>query len=599
MSGKPDSTDSLNQRRRRAVEMRIAGTKLADIAREVKLTSPTIIAAHKAWQKGGWEAVDVRRRGRPKSGASALTDTEKDRLRLLIDQPPNAKTGLWSHQAVRHWLTQARRIELSPSSITTLLDRWHYCPPNRFSTARTAAADSDLGRWMQTHYKAIVAESRSRGAAVYWLGRQAASAQQPGLIYVHSPRGKHFWLPQAGASDVEHLLDFLDRLHRLAEQPLTLIVNDVAISQIPQVADWLAGLNDRIRLYEPLAALEHTERAPKAAPFEKDKTPTARSTPPQPRQSEFTSSTYHSTHSGNSMNLSHLQRLEAESIHIMREVVAETTNPVMLYAIGKDSNVMLHLAHKAFFPAPLPFPLLHIDTGWKFRALIDFRDELAKKKNLELIVHTNADGVAKGVNPFSHGSALHTDIMKTEALRQALEKHRFDAAFGGARRDEEASRAKERVFSFRDAQHRWDPKNQRPELWNLYNSKVNQGESIRVFPLSNWTELDIWHYIYREKIALPSLYQSAERPVVERDGKLIMVDDDRLPLNAGEVPQLRHVRFRTTGCYPLTGALESEATDIPEIMEELLHATTSERLGRTFDSDPNASMERKKQEGYF
>jgi len=298
-------------------------------------------------------------------------------------------------------------------------------------------------------------------------------------------------------------------------------------------------------------------------------------------------------------DLTHLDRLEAESIHIMREVAAECEKPVMLYSVGKDSSVMLHLALKAFYPSKPPFPLMHVDTTWKFREMIHFRDETAKKHGLELIVHINEEGVRDGVGPFSHGSAVHTDIMKTQSLKQALDKHKFDAAFGGARRDEEKSRAKERVFSFRSGQHRWDPKNQRPELWNLYNTRVHKGESMRVFPLSNWTELDIWQYIYRENIDIPSLYLSAKRPVVERDGVLIMVDDDRMPLEPGEVPMEKMVRFRTLGCYPLTGAVESEAATLPDVIQEMLLTTTSERQGRVIDSDAGASMEQKKQEGYF
>ncbi len=297
--------------------------------------------------------------------------------------------------------------------------------------------------------------------------------------------------------------------------------------------------------------------------------------------------------------LGHLQRLEAESVHILREVVAEAVNPVMLYSIGKDSSVMLHLARKAFFPAPPPFPLLHVDTTWKFRDMYAFRDRVAAEPGMELLVHVNPEGLDKGINPFVHGSAIHTDLMKTQALKQALEKHRFDAAFGGARRDEEKSRAKERICSFRTAQHRWDPKNQRPELWQLYNLRKHEGESIRVFPLSNWTELDVWQYIYLEGIAVVPLYFAKERPVVERAGALIMVDDGRMPLLDGEAPQMRRVRFRTLGCYPLTGAIESGAHTLPEIIQEMLLARISERQGRVIDKDQGASMEKKKQEGYF
>jgi len=296
---------------------------------------------------------------------------------------------------------------------------------------------------------------------------------------------------------------------------------------------------------------------------------------------------------------SYLRQLEAESIYIMREVAAEFRNPVMLYSIGKDSAVLLHLAMKAFYPGKPPFPLLHVDTTWKFKEMIAFRDAEAERLGIDLMVHINEEGVRNGISPISHGSALHTDIMKTEALKQAFALHGFDAAFGGARRDEEKSRAKERVYSFRNASHNWDPKRQRPELWHLANTKVNPGESMRVFPLSNWTELDVWTYIYLEDIPVVPLYFAKERPVVERDGTLIMVDDDRLPIEEGEVPQMRKVRFRTLGCYPLTGAIESDATTLPEIIEELIASRHSERQGRVIDHDQVGSMEKKKQEGYF
>lgn len=300
-----------------------------------------------------------------------------------------------------------------------------------------------------------------------------------------------------------------------------------------------------------------------------------------------------------SIKLTHLQQLEAESIHIIREVAAEFSNPVMLYSIGKDSAVMLHLARKAFYPARPPFPLLHVDTTWKFREMIEFRDRIAADYGFELLVHINEDGVQQGISPFVHGSALHTDLMKTAALKQALDKYRFDAAFGGARRDEEKSRAKERIFSFRSASHRWDPKNQRPELWNLYNARIRPGESIRSFPLSNWTELDIWQYIYLEQIPIVPLYFAKQRPVVDRDGMLIMVDDERMALQPGEEIEQKCVRFRTLGCYPLTGAVESTADTLPEIIQEMLLTRTSERQGRLIDHDQSGSMEKKKQEGYF
>ena len=297
--------------------------------------------------------------------------------------------------------------------------------------------------------------------------------------------------------------------------------------------------------------------------------------------------------------MTHLQRLEAEAIHIMREVVAEAENPVMLYSIGKDSSVMLHIAMKAFYPAKPPFPIMHIDTMWKFSEMIDFRNKMAEDLGLELIVHINPEGEQMKMNPFVHGSAKHTDVMKTQGLKQALDKNGFDVAFGGARRDEEKSRAKERIFSFRNENHHWDPKRQRPELWNVYNARKNPGETIRVFPLSNWTELDIWQYIHLEKIPIVPLYLAKPRPVVERDGVLILVDDDRLPMEEGEEPMMKTVRFRTLGCYPLTGAVESDADTLPDVIQEMLLTTTSEREGRVIDFDSTASMEKKKQEGYF
>jgi sulfate adenylyltransferase subunit 2 len=298
------------------------------------------------------------------------------------------------------------------------------------------------------------------------------------------------------------------------------------------------------------------------------------------------------------MSLTHLERLEAESIHIFREVVAECERPVMLYSVGKDSAVMLHLARKAFYPSKPPFPLLHVDTTWKFRAMYELRDRMARESGMDLLVYQNPEAKKKGINPFDHGS-LHTDMWKTEGLKQALDLYKFDAAFGGARRDEEKSRAKERIFSFRSANHRWDPKNQRPELWRLYNARKAKGESVRVFPISNWTELDIWQYIHLNDIPIVPLYFSEKRPTVVRDGLTLMVDDERFPLRPGEVPQMKSIRFRTLGCYPLTGAVESEASTLPEIIQEMLLTTTSERQGRAIDHDQAASMERKKQEGYF
>ena len=323
------------------------------------------------------------------------------------------------------------------------------------------------------------------------------------------------------------------------------------------------------------------------------------STPHQDSSGTSTPPTTSQNKSSALPELTHLKRLEAESIHIMREVASEAEKPVMLYSVGKDSAVMLHLAMKAFYPSKPPFPVMHVDTTWKFKEMISFRDNWIKELGLDLIVHINDEGVRQGVGPFTHGSQIHTDMMKTQALKQALDKFKFDVAFGGARRDEEKSRAKERIFSFRSKEHRWDPKNQRPELWDIFNTNIHQGESIRVFPLSNWTELDIWQYIYKENIPIVPLYFAKERQVVERDGTLIMVDDDRMPLKPGEKPEMKQVRFRTLGCYPLTGAIESSATTLPEIIQEMLLTKTSEREGRMIDHDQSASMEKKKQEGYF
>ena len=319
----------------------------------------------------------------------------------------------------------------------------------------------------------------------------------------------------------------------------------------------------------------------------------------EPRQTSTTRAAQDSSGKPGERRLTHLKQLEAESIHIMREVVAEFEKPVMLYSIGKDSSVMVHLAMKAFYPGRPPFPLLHVDTTWKFREMIEFRDRRTRELGLELIVYINEEGLRRGIGPFTHGSKKHTDVMKTESLKQALDKYRFDAAFGGARREEEKSRAKERVYSFRDQNHRWDPKNQRPELWNIYNGKISRGESIRVFPLSNWTELDVWQYVYLENIPVVPLYFAKERPVVLRDDTLILVDDERMPLEPGEKPQMKMVRFRTLGCYPLTGAVESSADTLPGIIQEMLLATTSERQGRVIDFDQSGSMEEKKKEGYF
>ena len=397
------------------------------------------------------------------------------------------------------------------------------------------------------------------------------------LLVANDSRGGQKWLWVDHEPTPEDLESFLDALHRQHEKQL-LIWPHGALTKTAKALvararkhdiDLASGGSARLALTAYRSQTVHLEAVPE-----------------EPKKDR-------------SMDLTHLDRLEAESIHIIREVMAEAENPVMLYSIGKDSSVMLRLAEKAFYPSPPPFPLLHVDTRWKFQAMYEFRDRIPEETGMDLIVHINPEGVEKNINPFDHGSALHTDVMKTRGLIQALYKYSFDVAFGGARRDEEKSRAKERVFSFRNSAHRWDPKNQRPELWNLYNGRKAPGESIRVFPLSNWTELDVWQYIYRESIPIVPLYYAAERPVIERDGMLMLVDDDRLKLFPGEKIHTKQVRFRTLGCYPLTGAFESDADTLPKILIELLEARTSERQGRTIDSDSDGSMEKKKQEGYF
>ena len=437
------------------------------------------------------------------------------------------------------------------------------------------------------------------------------------VLVTASTKGEKAWqaLPKS-VSDPTDLLQELDKL----VGPRTLVVpSGGAVAVLRTARDHLRAIggphepSHKIDWFSTLAAFQvplRPERRPNARRVTtfnsqiSSEPERSRKAPLPNKSSHLSSRSTPMTQPANhqpieSTHLTHLDRLEAESIYIIREVMAHAENPVMLYSIGKDSSVMLHLARKAFYPSVPPFPLLHVDTRWKFQAMYDFRARMAEESGMELLVHINPEGVKRNINPFDHGSALHTDIMKTEGLKQALNEHRFDVAFGGARRDEEKSRAKERIFSFRNEAHRWDPKNQRPELWNLYNCRKNPGESVRVFPLSNWTELDIWQYIYRESIPIVPLYFAAERPVVERDGMLIMVDDDRMQLLPGEKITPRSVRFRTLGCYPLTGAIDSNAEDLADIVLELLKSTTSERQGRAIDTDSSGSMEKKKQEGYF
>jgi sulfate adenylyltransferase subunit 2 len=552
VNGNQLSVSDLNARRRQAVLLRLQGEKLESVAQATGLSAPTIIAAVKAYRQGGWEAVTVQpRRGRP---AKEEQGVPPDLVDALLAEMRKADR-LWTRPAMLEWLA-GQELQRSAGVIARLCESFGLADTDE-CTLPESVRDGDV--------------LRVHGTELYLTNVTAPT----GALFAKLPRGKLVWLCFAPPLQAAHYLAFLERL--LPERGrIELRIGGVArLLRVPELSSWLNVHRSRIELKDPeIGVMQEPPSQP----------------PPGVGRSNTTQ---------DKMNLTHLQRLEAESIHIMREVVAEADKPVMLYSIGKDSAVMLHLAMKAFYPSKPPFPLLHVDTRWKFRDMYAFRERMVKELGLELISYTNPEGVAKNINPFTHGSQIHTDVMKTEALKQALDKYGFDAAFGGARRDEEKSRAKERIFSFRTAQHRWDPKNQRPELWKLYNARKHKGESLRIFPLSNWTELDVWQYIYLNNIPIVPLYYAAERPVVERGGALIMVDDDRMPLAEGEVPMMKKVRFRTLGCYPLTGAVESDATTLPQIIQEMLLAKTSERQGRVIDHDAAASMEKKKQEGYF
>jgi sulfate adenylyltransferase subunit 2 len=567
VNGNQLTVERLNAQRREAVRLRLHGEKLAAVMASTGLSAPTVIAAVKAYRKGGWGAVEVSpRSGRPKLAQQEHDVTHAAALAAaMLAGPPDANGlagKLWSRAAVGEWLAQSGGGRRSGGSVTRLCDSLGLDFDENALPSPTIDANG---------------QARQHGVERYlpgWPGLPADSGKV-GLLCVRAARGQLLWLAFGGPLECAHYLALLSRLPSRKGLLELAIPGSARLQRVPELREWLDRHAASIRLVDPEVG------APSVAV-----SPTHRSLPLQSPERT-------------AMSLTHLQRLEAESIHIMREVVAESDKPVMLYSVGKDSAVMLHLAMKAFYPSRPPFPLLHVDTRWKFRDMYTFRDRMVKDLGLELITHVNPEGIAKNINPFTHGSAIHTDIMKTEGLKQALDKYGFDAAFGGARRDEEKSRAKERIFSFRSAQHRWDPKNQRPELWKIYNTRKHKGESLRVFPLSNWTELDIWQYIYLQKIPIVPLYYAAERPVVERNGTLIMVDDDRMPLGAGEVPMMRKVRFRTLGCYPLTGAIESDADTLPAIIQEMLLTKTSERQGRVIDHDSAASMEKKKQEGYF
>ena len=560
------SPDNLNAKRKYAVKLRLQGYKVAEVAALSGLSAPTVIAAYKAFTQGGWQAIAVKPRGAKEGQGSRLTTGQK----LLI------KESMFDRSLVSlSDLELQLESQVTRRSLSRQIESWGLFA-ERFDPFSVTPKRSDFGRWVKLTLSPLMEYLKANvlvGGIRYLPS--VLDNQNVYQLYVQDGRGQQYWRLSFAPFVEDEIIGFFDELRSRTHSPAVVALQGIAF-------EWAPGL---------LSTLDHDLFRVLVMPER-----------PVLANSNILSSTRQSSlvvNKGNKMSLTHLQRLEAESIHIMREVVSEAENPVMLYSVGKDSAVMLHLARKAFAPGPPPFPLLHVDTRFKFQEMYRFRDRMARESGMDLLVHINPEGVAKDINPFTHGSAIHTDIMKTEALKQALDHYKFDVAFGGARRDEEKSRAKERIFSFRDAHHRWDPKNQRPELWKLYNARKHKDETIRVFPISNWTELDIWQYIHLENIPIVPLYYSAVRPVVERDGTLIMVDDERLPLKPGEVPMMRSVRFRTLGCYPLTGAVESTAATLPDIIQEMLLTHTSERQGRVIDHDSAASMEKKKQEGYF
>ncbi len=600
MNQTTNNQELLNERRRLAVKLRLQGQKIADITEAVGLSAPTIIAAHKLFLSGGWPAVDVKPRGRAKGKQQTLSAEVLAELRSAAENYPPAGSAAsgkpWTLKSLEQFCIQQFDTAISARSLGKYIEQWGLSATN----LHTACKDSDRQiDWLNTRYQEIVDSTRRADGSVFWVGCKSVDTKdtQSTLIYAHSTRGQYFWLADHTPNNqVIHLIEFLERLGTYTHSHIGVVLHGMDITRDKTFQTWTSQQKDiAVYPHPELPLQKSTSASGTKHDVSTDAPQTQSDNPSAPQETRQKNKRKLKSMS----SLTHLQRLEAESIHIMREVVATADKPVMLYSIGKDSAVMLHLAMKAFYPAKLPFPLLHVDTGWKFQAMYEFRDKTAKDIKAELITYKNPEGVEKEVNPFTHGSALHTDIMKTQGLKQALDKYGFDVAFGGARRDEEQSRAKERIFSFRNEQHRWDPKNQRPELWSLYNTNKMKGESIRAFPISNWTELDVWQYIYKEGIPIVPLYYAAQRPVVMRDGKLIMVDDDRMPMNPGEVPMIKNIRFRTLGCYPLTGAIESSADTLPDIIQEMLLTNTSERQGRMIDQDSNASMEKKKQEGYF
>ena len=592
-----DATEALNEKRRRAVEMRLAGASLAAVRAATGLSAPTVIGAYKAFRAGGWQAVPVKGLGRHVGQGRRLAPAQEQELLQAVTTVMPRACGLahtlWSIDAVRALVRSRFGLDLSDATLQRYLHGLGLdLKPLRGATPATP----DAARWLEHELPRHLARARARRARIVRVG-QLSIGEPPARLLCAAPlRGDPSWLPAASPNQAATYQALLGAVLAEAQSPLWVLLHGIDVERDAALARWIADQGERLHVMACPIALQRAGAAAPAA--SQPKAPLAdHAAPAAPRTPAITSTALYNREP--SMNLTHLQRLEAEAIHIMREVVAETENPVMLYSIGKDSACMLRLAQKAFHPSVPPFPLLHVDTTWKFRDMYALRDRVTELTGMKLLVYQNPEAKALGINPFDHGSQIHTDMWKTQGLKMALDHYGFDAAFGGARRDEEKSRAKERIFSFRSDQHRWDPKAQRPELWRLYNARKRQGESMRVFPLSNWTELDVWQYIHLEDIPIVPLYFAKERPVVERDGTLIMVDDERFPLKPGEVPVMRKIRFRTLGCYPLSGGIESEADTLTGIIQEMLLTRTSERQGRLIDHDQAASMEKKKQEGYF
>jgi len=561
----------------RAVELRLQGLTLKAIQEATSLSTPTIVALHKTYLEGGWEAVSKRQAGRPTRDIDSQ-DTTPTQAQLLKEQVGILKDRLWDKVTLSQALSSILAMTIDERKALRLLQKWQWMPPIFTELIKSNQSNQ---------YLQFAAKAKLMGLPQLAISHLDVEIDKTPycLLFARGIKDQLYFKLYQGFINDDDYCDFFESLLSHYPKGYAACFQFAGFDYTPKLNWWIESHSSQVIALNLLGNINDNTFEPLA------------SSPPVLNFNSFKIKSM--KNNLNQSSLTHLQRLEAESIHIMREVLAEADKPVMLYSIGKDSAVMLHLALKAFYPAKLPFPLLHVDTLWKFQDMYRFRDQMAKEHDFELLVHSNPEGIEMGINPFTHGSQIHTDIMKTQALKQALDHYQFDVAFGGARRDEEKSRAKERIFSFRNAQHHWDPKQQRPELWNLYNAKKNKGESIRVFPISNWTELDIWQYIYLENIPIVPLYFSQKRPVVQRDGAWIMVDDDRMPLAPGEIPQMKSVRFRTLGCYPLTGAVESTASTLTDIIQEMLLTKTSERQGRVIDHDGAASMEKKKQEGYF